>query len=115
MKFYNVINCVKANGEIDYKGLDISQFKFESQFYDLANKVCVLATTQMNYKGHTDVIELNEAKYNEMVDIIKTKDHQNSTSEQEKINAENAAKIQSLEENQATLLLELAMLKGGTV
>ncbi|PFW61560.1 hypothetical protein [Bacillus sp. AFS075034] len=82
MKFYKVINFLKENGEADYKGLDTSQFKFEGQFYDFENKVCVIATKQLNFAGHKEVTELTQTEYKEIADIITQKNNTPNTPEE---------------------------------
>lgn len=66
MKFLKVNNYRVENifgyVEISYKGLDIDQFVPGSQVYP-PEEFCLVATKELNYSRHNDLIELTEEQY----------------------------------------------------
>lgn len=90
MKFYKVFNFTKENGKADYKGLNTNLFKFDSQQIDWVNNLCVIATHEDTEITHTELVELTEAQYIEIRDVIKSDNNQeNNPSELDILKQEN--------------------------
>lgn len=110
IQYYKINNLVDANGYCDYKGLDISQFITNSQYYHpdiISQNYCVLASSEILNEQKEDVITLNELDYEtERQNILNFIEKDRKPSEVELLKAQVSAQEEALVEI-AELLAEV--------
>ncbi|MHB9947313.1 hypothetical protein CF095_18405 [Clostridium botulinum] len=122
MFYYKIINFVKANGQCDYKGLNIKLNYPSSQKYprDLEkNNMCILANKE-DIKSNGDLLQITKEEYSKLNTEIEEENKKNTQpTQQELLNAKllkDNAKIQielnKQKELNADLLLKIAQLGG---
>lgn len=70
--YIKITNLANAQGQCDYKGLNINQFIAGSQVYDLANNIALIKTSENVTIVNADITILTEADYNTQKQQIET-------------------------------------------
>lgn len=115
MKLLKILNYKESNifgyEAISYKTLDINQFIPGSQLYPLIENWCAVATTEISYTYHKDIIELTEQEYlalkKQVQDEINNQPQMLQSTTEERVN--------ELEQSNAQLMLKVAMLESAGV